>query len=492
MFKYRILSLILIIVLIFSLYGCSNKTDDAYIYFELPATPSTLDPQTASSDAELLIIRNIYEGLMRKNEEGKILGGASKEYSKEGLTYTFNLREDMYWSNGERVTAKDFVFGLTRALSPETKAPFASRLFCIKNAKEINNGTLSADKLGVTAPNDYTVKIVLAYEDKDFLENLATSVAMPCNQKFFKESAGKYGLFSDKIICNGSYRLTKWNKESFGIRLYKNEEYNGFHRAKNAAVFLTCNDDEPITQKLKENKIDIGFIDCALANDMETQGLKTKSFQNICWVLTINNDFSAKMREAFLKLVGAEVYSKSFKNGYSKALSIYPEISNTDCDGIGITYYNLEEGKYLFGSEVKKLKDSKFPSNITLHYYDNGFVKPIVTDIVGHWQSNFSAFINIEAHNNPQSLIPQLKAQTLSMAVFPVRVDSKNSAEYLKKYGVIDEDLADAQNKILQTKNIIPLFFEETTLCYSPSITEIPLTEDNGFIDFSFVVKDEG
>ena len=72
MFRNKVLSIILIIISLVSLMGCSEKTEEAYIYFELPQLPSTLDPQIASSDSELLIVRNIYEGLLRKDEKGEM------------------------------------------------------------------------------------------------------------------------------------------------------------------------------------------------------------------------------------------------------------------------------------------------------------------------------------------------------------------------------------------------------------------------------------
>lgn len=493
MFRYRIFSLILAVVLLLLAVGCTNKTDDAYIYFELPSLPSSLDPQTAESDSELLIIRNIFEGLMRKNSKGEVICGAAESYEKNGLIYTFRLRSDILWSNGDKVTASDYVFGLRRAVSADTKAPFASRLFCIKNAKEINSGKVSVKELGVTAINDSTIKITLSYEDSSFLENLTSSVAMPCNEKFFNESAGKYGLFSDKIICNGSYRLTKWNKESFGIRLYKNEEYNGDFKAKNAAVFLTCNLKESVTEKLIDNDIDIAFIDCALKPEMEAQGFKTENIQNICWVLTMNDDLTENMRTALLKLVGSEVFENSLKVGYVSSASIFPDISNTNTSGIGVTAYDPNSAKALYKTEIKKLENSKFPSNIILYYYDNGFIKPIVTDIVGHWQNNLSAFVNIEAVENSDNLLSQLQNQTLTMSIFPIKVNSKNSAEYLKNYGInsISKSLADTQKDILSSKNISPLLFQDTSICYSKNILEISITEDNGFIDFSFIIKNE-
>ena len=128
----KIISLILCLCVILTVVGCSS-TDDEYLYFELPKTPSTLDPQTASEDSELLIVKNCYEGLLRKDKEGKAVLGAAESFKKQGLTYTFKLRDDAKWSNGEKLTAFDFEFALKRALSSETKAPFASRLYAIEN-----------------------------------------------------------------------------------------------------------------------------------------------------------------------------------------------------------------------------------------------------------------------------------------------------------------------------------------------------------------------
>ena len=473
--------------------GCSDKTADAYIYFELPEVPYTLDPQIATSDTELLIIKNIYEGLFRKNEKGEITYGAIEKYFVNGLTYTFNLRKDAKWSNGDSVTSYDFVFAFRRAVDPKTKAPFASRLFSVKNAKEIYNGTLSKDKLGVKAVDEYTLKITLEKKDSDFENTLTTSIAMPCNEKIFKESSGKYGLLKDFILSNGSYKLTKWNKTSFGIRLYRHEEYTGDFYAKNAAVFLTCNGDETVAEKLKKNSIDIAFIDSAISKDINAAGLKTADFQNICWVLTIKNDFSYNLRKSLALLVGGEIYSQSLKTGYTVASSIFPSVITQNPPANGTTAYNLTKGKELYFSEIENLENKKFPSDVVLYYYDDGYIKDMVTDIVGHWQSNLSAFVNIEAASDSTLLLPELKNQTLSMAIFPVRADNDNTREYLSKFGVNYNGgkLGDAQNDVSEDYTVIPLAFQNTSIAYSPAITNLVTTAGNGYIDFSFIIKVE-
>lgn len=489
---YRLLCLLLCLVLLLPFTGCSD-TSEAYIYFELPATPLTLDPQTASLDQELLIVKNIFEGLLRKNSKGEIVCGAAESYSKDGLTYTFKIRKDAVWSNGEPLTAEDFVFALKRAVSPETKAPFASRLFSISGAEEIYNGKKSADTLGVTAPDSNTLTINLKQEDPLFEETLTTSIAMPCNQAFFTESAGKYGLFSDNILSNSSYKITRWRKDPFGIRLYKNSSYNGEFTANNAAVFITCDKDETPLERLEKTSVDMAFIDCALTKDATALGLKTVEFQNICWVLTLGDNFTKDMRTALSRLVGGEVFSHSLKDGYSAAGSIFPSCVSGAGDGLNATVYDPESAKKLYLKEVEALENKKFPTDIILYYYDDGNVKNIVTDIVGHWQSKFSAFVNIESVSAASLLTPQLTDQTYAMSLFPVSVDSGSVGEYLKKFGVDynGEDLKEIQRNILKSENIVPVMFQNTVIAYSPYLSDVSTEFGNGYVDFSFIIKIE-
>ena len=127
----KTLCLVLALLTAFSLTACNDSYQDAIIYFEIPEKPYTLDPQTASTDSELVIVNNIFEGLLRKNASGAIVCGACESFTRGNLAYTFKLRKDIVWSNEKPLTADDFVFAFRRAVSPETQAPFVSRLFCI-------------------------------------------------------------------------------------------------------------------------------------------------------------------------------------------------------------------------------------------------------------------------------------------------------------------------------------------------------------------------
>lgn len=487
----RIIGILLCVTLMLPLFSGCKSTDEAYIYFELSSVPQKLDPQTAETNVELMIVKNAFEGLLRKNEKGEIVCGAAEDYSKNGLVYEFKIRDDAKWSNGDSVTAYDFEFGFKRAVSPETKAPFASRLFAIKGAKQINESKASVDTLGVDAIDAKTLKITLEKADSNFENTLTTSITMPCNEVFFDESAGKYGLFAENILSNGSYYLARWQKEPFGIRLYRNEEYNGDFVSKNAAVFFTCDKDETPFQRIEKNSVDMAFIESTEKSQALKADLNVKEFENICWVMTIGKEFSQDIRKSFSMLVGSGVYKNSLSEGYSVSASIFPSIFGSNKFLNGLTVYNPESAKKLYLDEIKNFPDGKFPSGVVLYYYDDGNSKNVVTDIVAHWQSNLSTFINIEPAYDLDDITTQLIDQTYSFAIFPIKAESRELAEYLKKFGVSynNQPLEEIQEGILKSNNIIPIMFQNTNIAYSKALSHVVTEYGDGYIDFSFIVK---
>lgn len=487
----KILSAMLCLTIITGcLSGCGEKYTEAIIYFELLQKPKTLDPQTASSDSELLIVRNIYEGLMRIDSEGSIVSGVAEKCTYNNLTYTFDLRDDAVWSNGEKVTAYDFEYGLRRAVDPKIKAPFVSRLFAITNAEAINSGNAEISTLGVKAVDEQTLTITLCREDDKFLETLTTSVCMPCNEEFFETSIGKYGLDAEYIISNGSYRLTKWNKEDFGIRLYKNEEYKGAFDAQNAAVFISCVDDEPQTTRLSDGDSDMAFMPCSELNKADEASLTTQNVQNICWLMTINREFNSEVRRAFALSFSNDVYKSALPSGFTAAKSIYPEILGINTDSVGITVYNINEAKSVMSAQIANMEDKKFPQS-TLYYYNVDGAKEFATAIVGHWQQNLSTFINIESSTNLAVMQTELGESSLDFALFPITAKNSSFSEYAKSFASVSTVATPdgLQQELLKDNAVIPVAFQNTNISYIPSLENVVVEADNGYIDFSIIIK---
>ena len=123
--------------------------------------PQTLDPHLAEGLPAAHILRDLFEGLTAESPEGRIVPGAAIRWniSRDGKTYTFYLRRDAYWSNGDPVTANDFVFGLRRSADPATGSKYAQVLLPIENAPEVLSGELPPDQLGVSAMDEFTLQI---------------------------------------------------------------------------------------------------------------------------------------------------------------------------------------------------------------------------------------------------------------------------------------------------------------------------------------------
>ena len=485
----RIISLTLsVAIFCLSFCGCKKDYSKNYVYFDVLSEPKSLDPQTASSDEELLIVRNIFEGLLRKNEKGEIVNGVCSSYSVNGLELTFNLRKNAVWSDGTKLTADDFVFGLRRAVTPNVKATFADRLLSIKNAKSILEGSLSSESLGVRAEGNYVLKITLETEDKYFLDTLTTSVCMPCNEKFFKTTVGQYGLNADCIIGNGSYVLKKWNPDDFGIRLYRNEAYIGDFSAKNAAVFISNKDDETPYEFFSKTSVDCAFVDNTEIDKTLNSGVNKKSISNKVWFITVSPNVDTRLRSAFIKAFSGDIYKKTLSTGFSEASSIYPPILKDSSLTTISPRYNLEEAKAIFADVLKTFDDKKFPSS-TMVYYENTAILPTIKAILGHWQKNLSAFINISPAKHPEELITQLSSKDVDFALFFVTAKSGDPKEYLKYFGKESYDLKTAQDELLSDNTLIPVAYEDTNICYTNNLTNLYIEDENGYIDFSFAVK---
>ena len=484
-------SILLAVLLIFSCAACSGEQNGANVYFELTQKPDTLDPQTAATDSELLLVKNLYEGLMRENEKGELVLGVAEDYVQNGLVYTFKIRKDAQWFTGENLTANDFVFAFRRAVSPDTAAPFAVRLSAIENAEEIINGRLAPEKLGVSAPDKHTLVIQLSREDGAFLKSLTTSVCMPCQEKFFQKSGGKYGLSKDDVLANGSYYLSKWDRDNFGIRLYKNAVYSGNVPAKNGAVFLSCSDKETALERLQKGTVDAAFLsdnEFALLQESE---IKTVSCEDTCWVLTVGAGFRGDVGNALAMLINPALYEPTLPENWRVADSLLPDLfKDSGVQKVGRpTGYDPEGAKNLFVRGLQKMKDQHFPET-TLYYYSDSAKEPI-TAIVGHWQSQLSAFINIEEVSSVEKLLPQLENQTLPLCFFPVKANSSFVREYLLKYGADPKNGGEvvAQQNVLSGNRIIPIAFTSTTLGYTEALDGLPLAETSPDLDFAMIKK---
>ena len=187
--------------------------------------PQTLDPHLAEGLPSAHILRDLFEGLTAESPEGRIVPGAAIRWniSRDGKTFTFYLRRDALWSNGDPVTAEDFVYSLRRSADPAIASKYAQFLLPIENAPEVIAGDLPPSELGVLAMDEFTLQISMRDPTPYFLALLSHSSTFPVHQASVEEHGSAFSR-PGNLVSNGAYVLSEWVIRS-RIELTRNENY---------------------------------------------------------------------------------------------------------------------------------------------------------------------------------------------------------------------------------------------------------------------------
>ncbi len=184
--------------------------------------PQTLDPHLAEGVPSNHILRDLFEGLTTESPDGDVIPGAAARWniSRDARTYTFYLRRDSRWSNGDPLIAEDFVYGLRRSANPETASNSAVMLLPIQNAREVLAGELPAEELGISLLDEFTLQITLTGPTPYFLGMLTHPATYPVNRRNVEEFGDQFSR-PGKLVSNGAFVLKSW-KPRVSIELEKN------------------------------------------------------------------------------------------------------------------------------------------------------------------------------------------------------------------------------------------------------------------------------
>ncbi|AJE48880.1 peptide ABC transporter substrate-binding protein [Celeribacter indicus] len=191
--------------------GTQLSENQTYTFWLLDAIKS-MDPQINTDVEGSDILRNLFEGLYNEDSDGNLVPGVALDHtlSEDGLTYTFNLRPEAVWSDGEPVTAQDFVYAWQRLVDPETASEYAwyMELMQVKNASAVTAGEVEPSELGVTALDDHTLEVTIATPLPYFPQMLVHGSTFPVRQDVIEEH-GQNWTRPGNLIGNGAYTLTE-------------------------------------------------------------------------------------------------------------------------------------------------------------------------------------------------------------------------------------------------------------------------------------------
>ncbi len=207
------------------------KTVDAAKTISLNAgmEPTGLNTLTSTYSIEFALFKHMYENLVTLDDDDNTAPGAAEswDYDEDTLTYTFHLRKDGVWTNGDPVTAKDFEFAWSQALNPDVASDYAYFLYFIKNAEKYFNGEVAWDEVGVKVVDDYTLEVTMEQPTPYALFLFSFGTLAPINQRFYEAvGADLYSTEAQYFCTNGPFALTEWSHND-KIVMQKNDAWHG-------------------------------------------------------------------------------------------------------------------------------------------------------------------------------------------------------------------------------------------------------------------------
>ncbi|HEX9059668.1 MAG TPA: peptide ABC transporter substrate-binding protein [Clostridia bacterium] len=284
----------------------------------------TLDPAFLRLLNEQYVACNLWEGLVRKNINGLIEPGIAKSWkvSKDGLKYTFYLRENAYWSDGKPVTAYHFEYAWKRALDPKRDSAVVFMMYFLKNAQAYNKNKAKIDDIGVKALDKFTLEVTLESPTPYFLEILNYHTYYPVRPDVVEIDQYSWDKKPNMCISNGPFSLFDWNNNK-EIKTIKNPYYWDKNNVKLDSVtfLIERRDERDIWSNYLEGKVDFGYVfppeidiskeistkknnvisDTALSTYYLCLNSRNKPFDNIkvrqAFELALNRDKIVKMRK---------------------------------------------------------------------------------------------------------------------------------------------------------------------------------------------------
>lgn len=355
--------------------GGSNKKADEQkdlnvIRYQLESNPPELDPNLSTDTVSGIVTGAIFEGLTRLNENNQIIPGVAEKWENDGLTWTFYLRKDAKWHNGDNVVADDFVNAWERVLNPNSAAQYAYIMYSIKNAKEYNEDLIKDfSKVGIKKIDDYTIKVELNEPVAYFPSLVSFYTFYPQNSKFHKEQLDNYGTSDKALIGNGPFELKEWAFESKVIlekaKNYWNNEVIKIDRIEMPIIL----DRTTAYNVYKNDEIDIIVMpDEFVDNHKDSEELVAYEDASI-WYLSLNQDLkwlkNKKVRQAIAYAINREDLVNEVKNGSGNVATSYVPNSIHGYENFFreeypqsnyFEAYNPEKAKKLFEEGLKELK----------------------------------------------------------------------------------------------------------------------------------------
>ena len=267
-FKFSfILSLLCLICFSCSVDSAKNRSSKE-LFINAGEEPKSIDPTLSGND--FVYPRHTFETLIIRGKDGGLKNGVAESLniSEDGLIYTFTLKTNSKWSDGETVTADDFVYALRRAADPSSGAEYTAFIEYVKNATSILAGDLPKESLGVRAIDDYTLEIELESPTGYFLDILTYPIFAPVRQDIIERYGNNWTLNPKTYIGNGAFIMTERRPDSRIVMVKNTNYWNKNEIIPEKITFVMMQDPTLALAGIKEGSLD--FSVKVLSQDIES------------------------------------------------------------------------------------------------------------------------------------------------------------------------------------------------------------------------------
>lgn len=422
-----LLSLTLVLTLSLVLVACgggddadvSDKNDgeasdgelaaDQSLNINIKSEPPSLHPGTSSDTTSSAVLDQVFEGLTRINLEGEPEEAMAEsiEVSDDGLTYTFKIREDATWSNGDPVTAEDFEFAWKWVLDPENAdTDYAYQLYPIKGAEDAKENGGSLDDVGITVEDEKTLVVELEQPTDYFLELTAFHTYYPLNKNVV-ENNDKWALEAgEDYVTNGPFTLVEWSHND-RIILEKFEEYWDAESVHLETITMHMIDDESTALQMYENdELDwigdpVDAIPLAAIDTMKDAGELHISDRAGLYYYTVNHDDEVLSNVNIRKALALAIDRQSLIDNVTKseekpAMALVPPSMFPENEEGYFADNDIEEAKKYLEKGLEELGLDELPK-IKLSYNTDEGHAAIAQAVQDMWNRELG--INIELNN---------------------------------------------------------------------------------------------
>lgn len=386
----------------------STKADEKTVRLYLQSEPFSMDPRKAGNRFSQVALRELFEGLMRIDSQGRPAHAVAKSYevSEDKCTYRFHLRP-ANWSNGMPVTAYDFEYSWLSNLYPDSPTAYSYAFYCIKNARAAHSGEMKIEEVGIKAENDSTLVVTLEHPAPYFIELTSNPLYSPVCKAVVERNPDWNNEAGPDFVCNGPFILDEWKHRSEFVLVKNNRYWDSEAVSVHRLVFPIIED--PLTAL---NMFETGELDWvgdpfgslpleAIPRLKERKNLELRQIGSVSWLeVNVKHPLlaSSKVRRALAMAVNRQdLVEHLLQGGEKPAFSLLPE--TLTFMGPSQPFFkdnDVDQARVLFNEGLTELALAKDAMpGITLCHSADPRDKSIAEAVQQQWQQAFGIKVTL-------------------------------------------------------------------------------------------------